>query len=94
METADLSQIEDEHKYAEKALLKFRKYYYLLEEVDFLNHEGIKDISNKTLLDLYSIESKLRYLSFETPKVIDSDEELRKTASLISNNAIKSLHAV
>ncbi len=29
----------------EKALIKFRKYYYLLEDVDFLNHEGIKDIS-------------------------------------------------
>lgn len=90
----DISQAKDEHKYAEKSLIKFRKYYYLLEEVDFFNHEGIKDISNKILLDLYEVESKLRFLSFESPKEIDNDDELRKAASLISLNTINKLHAV
>jgi hypothetical protein len=90
----DFSQAKEEHKYAEKSLIKFRKYYYLLEEVDFLNHQGIKEISNKILLDLYEIESKLRFLSFESPKQIDDDDELRKAASLISLNSISKLHAI
>jgi hypothetical protein len=90
----DLSMAKEEYIYAEKALIKFRKYYYLLEDVDFLNHEGIKDISSKILLDLYEIESKLKFLSFDNPKDIDSDKELRQAASLISINTMNNLHAI
>jgi hypothetical protein len=90
----DLSMAKEEYIYAEKALIKFRKYYYLLEDVDFLNHEGIKDISSKILLGLYEIESKLKFLSFDNPKDIDSDKELRQAASLISINTMNNLHAI
>lgn len=94
LDTIDLSQAKDEHRYAEKALVRFRRYYYLLEEASFLNHEGIKETATQTLLELYAIESKLRFLSFESPNENDTDDELRKAASLISLNTISKLHAV
>lgn len=82
------------HRATEKTLAKFRRYYQLLEQVNFFNHPGIEEVSTNMLLDLYAIESKFRFLSFEENKGVEGDEELRKTASLISINATQSLHAV
>jgi hypothetical protein len=85
-------QAKAEYILASKALKKFRKYYTILEDIDFLNSEETKNLSENTLLIFYRIEGKLRSLSLHD-ETGENDKELKNVATRISINSFHQLHA-
>lgn len=94
VEDIEIDEYKRGYSKIEKILSKYSKYHNILENVSFFDNSNIEDVSNKILLDLHRLESKLRFLSFTEDIAVDGDEELRKTASLISLKAAQSLHAI
>ncbi len=90
----DKAKAKAEYPTAMKSLKKFKWYYSVLEESNFFSSDQTKDLAEKILLKLYSIESKLRFIYFEDAKAVEGDEELKKTASLISINSAQSQYAI
>ena len=67
--------------------------YTTLEKADFLNNPETKEICDNTLLNFYSLEGRLRYITFDTPNDSEDDKNLSEAATRISLNSLHSLNA-
>lgn len=83
----------DAYPTAEKDLKRFKKFFSILEKVDFFQNHSIKSTSENILLDLYSIESSIRVVAFTEKNKIESDKDLINQASIISINSLHSYNA-
>lgn len=80
-----------EYPIAKKALEKFTRMYFKLEEVNFFGTKETRQIAETILLDFYAIDSQMRAIVYENTKRPDSDIELIENASLISINALQNI---
>lgn len=84
----------DFHNISEQVLLRYIKMYSKLEQSEFLDNSQIKTLSEKTLQNLYFIESRSRFLSI-TEKSNNSDDDcLNEYASILSLGSLQPKDAI
>lgn len=89
----NVDNIEDKYAETEKVIKKFKKIYHVFDKVDFFHSIETKNLCNDILITLYSIEGKLKYLTFKDSNANGVDDDLKNVASIISIKSLQSLHA-
>lgn len=91
--TLDYDAAVIEYPVIKKSLERFKGIYYILDNIKFLGSSQTKNIAENILLDLYEIESKIRYKVFENTPAPDTDKGLIDSATNISLNTLYSINA-